>query len=359
MAVWIVTGGAGFIGGNFVHRALELGHEVVNVDALTYAGHLETVASAESNPHYRFVHADIRDAVAMSNLLEHLKPDAVINFAAESHVDRSIDSPRGFFDTNVMGVLSLCEASLKYWRGLDDAGRERFRFLQVSTDEVFGTLGAEGKFTEETPFAPNSPYSASKASADHVVRSFHHTFGLPTLTTNCSNNYGPYQLPEKLIPLMIAHALAGKRLPVYGTGENVRDWLYVTDHCDAIMRVLQDGRAGETYNVGGNAERTNLEVVRAICSILDEIHPLDSGTARESLIEFVTDRPGHDLRYAVDISRIQREIGWSPSVNFEEGLRRTISWYLANQDWVAAVSEDESIGARLGGVAGTTDGVTQ
>ncbi len=348
MATWIVTGGAGFIGGNFVLEAVRRGVRVVNLDALTYAGNLDTLASIADADHHVFVHGDIGDGECVERLLREYQPDAIVNFAAESHVDRSIDGPAEFVRTNVVGTLNLLEKARDYWRGLDAARRDTFRFLHVSTDEVYGSLGPTGKFTEQTPYAPNSPYSASKAASDHLVRAFHHTYGLPTLTTNCSNNYGPFQFPEKLIPLMIAKGLAGEPLPVYGDGLNVRDWLYVGDHCAAIRRVLEAGRVGETYNIGGDAERANIEVVRAICRLLDERRPLPDGIARESLITFVNDRPGHDRRYAIDASKIKRELGWQPTVTFEEGIALTVDWYLDNQAWVRRVLDGSYRLERIG-----------
>ncbi len=348
MATWIVTGGAGFIGGNFVLEAVRRGVRVVNLDALTYAGNLDTLASIADADHHVFVHGDIGDGECVERLLRDYQPDAIVNFAAESHVDRSIDGPAEFVRTNVVGTLNLLEKARDYWRGLDAARRDTFRFLHVSTDEVYGSLGPTGKFTEQTPYAPNSPYSASKAASDHLVRAFHHTYGLPTLTTNCSNNYGPFQFPEKLIPLMIAKGLAGEPLPVYGDGLNVRDWLYVGDHCAAIRRVLEAGRVGETYNIGGDAERANIEVVRAICRLLDERRPLPDGIARESLITFVNDRPGHDRRYAIDASKIKRELGWQPTVTFEEGIALTVDWYLDNQAWVRRVLDGSYRLERIG-----------
>jgi len=348
VATWLVTGGAGFIGGNFVLDAVQRDIKVVNLDALTYAGNVDTLASLENDPRHVFVHGDIGDAALVGRLLREHRPDAVVNFAAESHVDRSIDGPAAFVQTNVVGTLGLLETSRDYWKALDAAGRDAFRFLHVSTDEVYGSLGESGKFTEHTPYAPNSPYSASKAASDHLVRAFHHTYGLPVLTTNCSNNYGPYQFPEKLIPLIIARALAGEPLPVYGDGRNVRDWLYVGDHCAAIHRVLEAGRVGETYNVGGDAERQNLDVVRTICRLLDQRLPLADGRVRESLITFVADRPGHDRRYAIDASRLKGELGWAPSVTFEEGIAITVDWYLRNQPWVQRVLDGSYRLERIG-----------
>ncbi|UNK50661.1 dTDP-glucose 4,6-dehydratase [Lysobacter sp. S4-A87] len=348
MPTWLVTGGAGFIGGNFVLEAVRQGIRVVNLDVLTYAGNLDTLKSIQDDPNHVFVQGDIGDAGLVENLLRQHRPDAVINFAAESHVDRSIDGPAAFVQTNVVGTLSLLEKTRDYWKSLDDAARASFRFLHVSTDEVYGTLGETGKFTEETPFAPNSPYSASKAASDHLVRAFHHTYGLPVLTTNCSNNYGPYQFPEKLIPLVIAKALAGEALPVYGDGRNVRDWLFVADHCAAIRRVLEAGRVGETYNVGGDAERENIVVVKTICKLLDERLPLADGRARETLIKFVADRPGHDRRYAIDASKLKTELSWAPTVTFEQGMAQTVEWYLQNQPWVSRVLDGSYRLERIG-----------
>lgn len=348
MLTWLVTGGAGFIGGNFVLDAVRQGVKVVNLDALTYAGNVDTLAEVQANPNHVFVQGDIGDAALIERLLAEHRPDAVINFAAESHVDRSIDGPAAFVQTNVVGTLNLLEKTRDYWRALDGTGRTAFRFLHVSTDEVYGSLGDTGKFTEQTPYAPNSPYSASKAASDHLVRAFHHTYGLPVLTTNCSNNYGPYQFPEKLIPLVIAKALAGEPLPVYGDGKNVRDWLFVNDHCAAIRRVLEAGRLGETYNVGGDAERQNLVVVQTICQLLDERRPLADGRARESLITFVADRPGHDRRYAIDASKLHSELGWAPTVTFEQGMAQTVDWYLAHQPWVQRVLDGSYRLERIG-----------
>ncbi|MBB1088085.1 dTDP-glucose 4,6-dehydratase [Lysobacter sp. SG-8] len=348
MPTWLVTGGAGFIGGNFVLAAVSRGIRVVNLDALTYAGNLDTLASLEGNPEHVFIKGDIGDRSLVARLLAEHRPDAVVNFAAESHVDRSIDGPGAFVQTNVVGTLNLLECARDYWKAQDDAGREAFRFLHVSTDEVYGSLGETGAFTETTAYAPNSPYSASKAASDHLVRAFHHTYGLPVLTTNCSNNYGPYQFPEKLIPLVIAKALAGEPIPVYGDGLNVRDWLYVQDHCDAIACVLEKGRVGETYNVGGNAERDNLTVVRMLCARLDEREPLADGRRREELITFVKDRPGHDRRYAIDASKLRDELGWEPSLGFEEGMARTVDWYLGHQPWVQRVLDGSYRLERIG-----------
>ncbi|MBX9404042.1 dTDP-glucose 4,6-dehydratase [Lysobacter sp. BMK333-48F3] len=348
MPTWLVTGGAGFIGGNFVLDAVRKGIKVVNLDALTYAGNLDTLASLEGNPAHVFVQGDIGDAALIKRLLAEHRPDAVINFAAESHVDRSIDGPAAFVHTNVVGTLSLLEQVRDYWKQLDAPARDGFRFLHVSTDEVYGSLGETGKFTETTQYAPNSPYSASKAASDHLVRAFHHTYGLPVLTTNCSNNYGPFQFPEKLIPLIIAKALVGEPLPVYGDGLNVRDWLFVGDHCSAIARVLEAGRIGETYNVGGDAERANIVVVKTICALLDQRRPLADGRARESLITYVTDRPGHDRRYAIDASKLKSELGWAPTLTFEQGIAHTVDWYLDNQAWVQRVLDGSYRLERIG-----------
>jgi dTDP-glucose 4,6-dehydratase len=348
MQTWLVTGGAGFIGGNFVLDAVQRGVKVVNLDVLTYAGNLDTLSSLEGNPLHVFVQGDIGDRALVAQLLAQHQPQAVVNFAAESHVDRSIDGPAAFIQTNVVGTLSLLESARDYWRSLEGTARQGFRFLHVSTDEVYGSLGDTGKFTETTPFAPNSPYSASKAASDHLVRAFHHTYGLPVLTTNCSNNYGPYQFPEKLVPLIIQKALAGEPLPVYGDGRNVRDWLFVTDHCAAIRRVLEAGRVGETYNVGGDAERENIQVVKAICALLDARRPRTDGQPRETQITFVKDRPGHDRRYAIDAGKLQSELGWTPAVSFEQGIAATVDWYLANADWVQRVLDGSYRLERIG-----------
>jgi dTDP-glucose 4,6-dehydratase len=337
MTTWLVTGGAGFIGGNFVLAAVRDGIKVVNLDALTYAGNRDTLAAVEGDANHVFVHGDIGDRALVAALLAEHRPDAVVNFAAESHVDRSIDGPAAFIQTNVVGTLALLEAVRDHWKSLEGATRGAFRFLHVSTDEVYGALGETGKFTETTPYAPNSPYSASKAASDHLVRAFHHTYGLPVLTTNCSNNYGPYHFPEKLIPLMIVNALAGKQLPVYGDGQQIRDWLYVKDHCSAIRRVLDAGHVGEIYNIGGWNEKPNLDIVHTVCALLDELSPRVDGKSYREQITFVADRPGHDRRYAIDASKIQRELGWKPAETFETGIRKTVLWYLENQDWVTNV----------------------
>lgn len=331
----LVTGGAGFIGSNFVQQAVSAGDDVINVDLLTYAGNAESLANLEDNSRHVLVQADICDRDAIAALFQKHRPSAILHFAAESHVDRSIVSPDAFIRTNVQGTFTVLEQARQYWSGLNEVDRSAFRFLHVSTDEVYGSLGAaEPAFTEETPYAPNSPYAASKAASDHLVRAYHHTYGLPTLTTNCSNNYGPFQFPEKLIPLVILNALEGKALPVYGDGGNVRDWLYVGDHCAAIRVVLERGRPGETYNIGGNSERDNLNVVRTICRLVDEIRPGPAIGDRSKLISFVPDRPGHDRRYAINASKIARELGWRPATQFEDGLRQTVAWYLEHSRWV-------------------------
>ena len=335
----LVTGGAGFIGSNFVLDWLAHNDEpVLNLDVLTYAGNLENLAAVEADPRHIFRRGDICDAALVSGLLQEFRPRAVLHFAAESHVDRSILGPGDFVRTNVNGTFTLLEAAQRFWSGLDTVAQQAFRFLHVSTDEVYGSLGpGDAQFSETTPYQPNSPYSASKAASDHLVRAWHHTYGLPVLTTNCSNNYGPYQFPEKLIPLVIANALAGKPLPIYGDGMNIRDWLYVGDHCDAIRQVLLRGRVGETYNVGGWNEQTNISIVRLICAILDELHPGSPVTPHEQLITYVKDRPGHDRRYAIDARKIERELGWRPAETFASGIRKTVRWYLDNQPWVSRV----------------------
>lgn len=338
MRTILVTGGAGFIGSNFVLQWLhELQSPIVNLDKLTYAGNIKNLASIMGDEHHRFVQGDICDGRLVSRLLSEFRPRAIVHFAAESHVDRSVLSPADFVETNVTGTFTLLEAARAYWKDLKEQDRNNFRFLHVSTDEVYGSLGTEdGAFCETTPYSPNSPYSASKAASDHFVRAYHHTYGLPTLTTNCSNNYGPYQFPEKLIPLVIHNAVAGKPLPVYGDGQNVRDWLYVEDHCRAIRRVLEGGVPGATYNIGGGSEMKNLDVVTVLCSILDELMP--KGTRYAQQITFVKDRPGHDRRYAIDARKIERDLGWQPMETFATGIRKTVQWYLDHQDWVAEVT---------------------
>ncbi len=343
----LVTGGAGFIGSAVVRQLVsEVGAQTINVDALTYAGNLESVEPVASNSHYQFIHANICDREKMTSLCEAEKPDVVMHLAAESHVDRSIDGPAQFIETNVVGTYTLLEAAREYWSNLPVSRKDSFRFHHISTDEVFGSLGPNGLFTETTPYAPNSPYSASKASSDHLVRAWHHTYGLPVVITNCSNNYGPYQFPEKLIPLMILNGLEGKPLPIYGNGLNVRDWLYVEDHARALWTVVTEGTVGEVYNVGGEAEKTNIEVVNAICDLLDELSPSD--TPRKSLVTYVDDRPGHDARYAMDISKIKTELNWQPSETFETGLRKTVQWYLDNASWWQKIRESRYAGDRLG-----------
>jgi dTDP-glucose 4,6-dehydratase len=349
MPTWLVTGGAGFIGGCFVRGAVrDKAARIVNLDKLTYAGNLDSLAPVAGDPLHQFVQGDIGDFALVRRLLAEHRPSAIVNFAAESHVDRSIDGPREFVQTNVVGTFELLWAALDYWRELDDAARAAFRFLHVSTDEVYGSLGETGKFTETTPYQPNSPYSASKAASDHFVRAMHHTYGLPVLTTNCSNNYGPYQFPEKLIPLMIANAVEGKPLPVYGDGRNVRDWLYVEDHCRGLRKTLESGRVGEVYNIGGGCEKTNIEVVETICDVVDELRPDLPHRPCRSLIQFVRDRPGHDRRYAIDASKIERELGWRPTVDFRAGVRSTVEWYLANAAWVERVASGKYRRERLG-----------
>ncbi len=342
----LVTGGAGFIGSNFILAALERGFEVVNLDKLTYAGNPNNLKSVADHPAYHFVRGDIGDAGLVSRILSEHRIERIAHFAAESHVDRSIDGPAPFINTNVMGTFNLLERMRTYWSGLDEAGKERFRFLHVSTDEVYGSLGETGFFTETTPYAPNSPYSASKAASDHLVRAYHHTYGLPTLTTNCSNNYGPFQFPEKLIPVIMLKALKGETIPIYGDGSNIRDWLYVGDHCQAIFTVFEKGRLGETYNIGGNNEKTNLQVVHYICALLDELRPKDKPYAGQ--IEFVKDRPGHDRRYAIDAAKIRDELGWSPAESFETGMRRTVCWYLENLAWCEDILSGDYRLERLG-----------
>lgn len=334
----LVTGGAGFIGANFVLDWLAGSDEpVVNLDKLTYAGNMETLAPLQGDPRHVFVKGDIGDRALVAELLARHKPRAVLHFAAESHVDRSIADPEEFIQTNIVGTFRLLEAVRQYWAGLPDGAKAVFRFLQVSTDEVYGSLKpADPAFSETNRYEPNSPYSASKAASDHLTRAYHHTYGLPVLTTNCSNNYGPYHFPEKLIPLMIVNALAGKPLPVYGDGQQVRDWLYVKDHCSGIRRVLEAGKPGETYNIGGNNEKPNIDIVHAVCALLDELRPRAGGSYREQ-VSFIKDRPGHDRRYAIDAAKMTRELGWKPAETFETGIRKTVQWYLDNPEWVTHV----------------------
>ena len=350
----LVTGGAGFIGSAVIRRLIaSTNYTVVNVDKLTYAGNLESLRSVADNERYHFEKVDICDIDAVRSLFTRYSPDGVLHLAAESHVDRSIDAPGDFIQTNVFGTFTLLQEALRHFKGLTDAKRGAFRFVHISTDEVFGSLGSTGFFTEMTPYQPNSPYSASKASSDHLVRAWHHTFRLPTVTTNCSNNYGPFQFPEKLIPLIILNALAGRELPVYGKGENIRDWLYVEDHAEGLITAFERGMPGETYNFGGNNERTNIDVVKGICKIVDELAPNDKIGPRDKLIRFVKDRPGHDQRYAIDASKAKRELHWTPSETFESGLRKTVQWYVENREWCEHVQSGEYKRERLGlGAAG-------
>ncbi len=340
----LVTGGAGFIGSAVVRQAVRAGHEVVNLDVLTYAANLDNVASVSNAPGYAFEQADIRDRAALDRIFADHRPDAVMHLAAESHVDRSIDGPGEFIETNINGTYNLLEAARAYWsREGKPAG---FRFHHISTDEVFGSLGEDGQFTEDTPYDPRSAYSASKAASDHLVRAWHETYGLPVVMTNCSNNYGPFHFPEKLVPVVILKALSGQPIPVYGDGGNVRDWLYVEDHADALLCVLENGQLGRSYNIGGENEAKNIDLVRTICTHMDDLHP--QGAPHADLITFVTDRPGHDRRYAIDPTRIRDELGWRPSVTVEEGLRRTVEWYLANEDWWRPLLDRDGVGKRLG-----------
>lgn len=345
----LVTGGAGFIGSALVrHLIAASDHAVLNLDKLTYAGVLESLDAVSDSPRYRFVHGDICDAGLVAGLLAEFQPDVIAHLAAESHVDRSIDGPGAFIQTNVVGTFTMLQQALGYWQGLEPARQATFRFHHISTDEVFGSLGEDGFFTETTPYDPRSPYSASKAASDHLVRAWGHTYGLPVLVTNCSNNYGPYHFPEKLIPLVIIRALAGEPLPVYGDGSNVRDWLFVEDHARALRRVFEDGAPGQTYNIGGNSERRNIEVVRAICAALDARQPRSDGRPYADQITFVADRPGHDQRYAIDASKIGRELGWQPAISFEDGISRTVEWYLARKDWWEPILQRRYATERLG-----------
>ena len=340
----LITGGAGFIGSAVVRQAIRDGHEVVNLDALTYAANLANVKSVSNAPGYAFEQVDIRDRAALHRVFAEHRPDAVMHLAAESHVDRSIDGPGEFIETNINGTYNLLEAARTFWTR--EGKPEGFRFHHISTDEVFGSLGEDGQFTETTPYDPRSPYSASKAASDHLVRAWHETYGLPVVMTNCSNNYGPFHFPEKLVPVVILKALAGEPIPVYGDGGNVRDWLYVEDHADALLTVLEKGELGRSYNIGGENEARNIDLVRTICAHMDDLHP--AGAPHADLITFVTDRPGHDRRYAIDPTRIRNELGWRPSVTVEEGLRRTVEWYLANEDWWRPLLSRDGVGKRLG-----------
>jgi dTDP-glucose 4,6-dehydratase len=352
---FLVTGGAGFIGSAFVRRVVRDGHHVLNLDKLTYAGSLLSLAEVAEDSRHEHVRGDIGDRALVRELLARFRPTAIVHLAAESHVDRSIDAPAAFIETNVVGTFALLVEALEYWRTLPEGEATRFRFLHVSTDEVFGSLGHDGRFDERSPYQPNSPYSASKAAADHLARAWFHTYGLPVVTTNCTNNYGPYQFPEKLIPLVILRALADRPLPVYGNGANVRDWLFVEDHVEALLLAARKGRPGETYAVGGSAERSNLEVVRELCRVLDSLAPSPNTPDRSRLIELVSDRPGHDFRYAMDAAKITRELGWRPRESFSSGIERTVAWYLANRGWCEAVQGAGGYGGdRLGrGNAGT------
>lgn len=359
----LVTGGAGFIGSNFVLDWLaQSGETVINLDKLTYAGNLHNLASLQGHPGHAFVQGDIGDTQLVNALLALHNPRAVVNFAAESHVDRSIHGPEDFIKTNIVGTFSLLESIRAYWTGMEIESKQAFRLLHVSTDEVYGSLSkSDPAFTESNRYEPNSPYSASKAASDHLVRAYHHTYGLPVVTTNCSNNYGPFHFPEKLIPLMIVNALAGKPLPVYGDGQQIRDWLYVKDHCSAIRRVLEAGRLGDTYNVGGWNEKPNLDIVHTVCSLLDEMKPRVDGKPYKEQISYVTDRPGHDRRYAIDAQKIERELGWKPTETFESGIRKTVQWYLDNQDWVANVqsgSYRDWVAKQYGATKQGADGVS-
>ena len=335
----LVTGGAGFIGSNFVNDWLIQSNEpIINLDKLTYAGNLENLTNLNKNKFHFFVHGCIGDSALVTSLLREHKPRAIINFAAESHVDRSIDSPNAFIETNIVSTFNFLENTLNYWRALEKNNKQEFKFVHISTDEVYGSLlENDPAFTERNPYMPNSPYSATKAASDHLVRAYHHTFGLPTITTNCSNNYGPYQFPEKLIPLVIVNALNNQKLPIYGDGEQIRDWLYVKDHCSAIIKVLNQGKIGDVYNIGGNSEKTNISIVQTICHLLDDLVPRPDGKLYSDLIEFVQDRPGHDRRYAINASKISDDLGWKPKETFDTGIKKTVEWYLQNQNWIESV----------------------
>lgn len=349
---YLITGGAGFIGSNLVRLALQQGHQVLNVDALTYAGNVQSLEDVASDSNYQFAHLDITDAVGLQQVVFQYRPDAVLHLAAESHVDRSIDAPEKFIQTNVLGTFQLLHVALGYWKSLPESAARSFRLVHVSTDEVYGSLGPTGHFSEETPYDPHSPYSASKASSDHLARAWHDTYGLPVIVTNCSNNYGPYQFPEKLIPVVILKCLRGEPIPVYGKGENVRDWLYVEDHCQALLSVVRGGVPGHTYNIGGNNERTNLELVQMLCGLLDRFQPEPNGDPHADKIHFVPDRPGHDLRYAIDASKIERELGWRPREDFQSGFEKTVRWYLGHRSWWQNILSGDYRLERLG--TGTT-----
>ena len=343
----LLTGGAGFIGSNFILNFIDK-NEILNLDKLTYAGNIENLNSLKEHPNYVFNKCDITDSVLLNDIIDKYQPDSIINFAAESHVDRSIDGPKEFINTNILGTYELLNASFKYYQKLDFQKKDFFKFLHISTDEVYGSLGKDGKFTESTSYKPSSPYSASKAASDHLVRAWYHTYGLPTLITNCSNNYGPYQFPEKLIPLVIVKCLSNEGIPIYGDGQNVRDWIYVDDHCKGIYEVLQNGKIGETYNIGGNQEISNLELVHQICDILDKIRPSKTIDSYRSLITFVKDRPGHDFRYAIDSTKIQNQLKFFPKETIHSGLRKTINWYLENEDWIENIKQNKYNQERLG-----------
>ena len=350
MKTYLITGGCGFIGSNFIHYLYDnkISDKIINIDKMTYAGNEENLSSIQNNSNYHFVKADIRDQKAVSGILQKYTPDVVVHFAAESHVDRSIDGPSEFVQTNIVGTLNLLQECTKWLKSKNEENKKNFKFIHVSTDEVYGSLGSRGKFVETTPYDPSSPYSASKASSDHLARSWHKTYNFPVIITNCSNNYGPYQFPEKLIPLMIINAISGKNLPVYGKGFNVRDWLYVRDHCEAIQAVINKGEIGETYNIGGNNEITNIKIVESICEILDKKIPSKTGNPYAEQIKFVTDRPGHDFRYAIDATKIKEELGWEPKENFNTGINKTISWYLNNRNWWTKIMKKTYQQERLG-----------
>ena len=350
MKTYLITGGCGFIGSNFIHYLYDnkISDKIINIDKMTYAGNEENLSSIQNNSNYHFVKADIRDQKAVSGILQKYTPDVVVHFAAESHVDRSIDGPSEFVQTNIVGTLNLLQECTKWLKSKNEENKKNFKFIHVSTDEVYGSLGSRGKFVETTPYDPSSPYSASKASSDHLARSWNKTFNFPVIITNCSNNYGPYQFPEKLIPLMIINAISGKNLPVYGKGFNVRDWFYVRDHCEAIQAVINKGEIGETYNIGGNNEITNIKIVESICEILDKKIPSKTGNPYAEQIKFVTDRPGHDFRYAIDATKIKEELGWEPKENFNTGINKTISWYLNNRNWWTKIMKKTYQQERLG-----------